>query len=402
MVFKVRTKLLTRVVLLGVLVFVCKHPLFELRNSNLSQHLVEGPAIDTHKSDVKPVKHSQQIPADIRRIPKAPAKLTLSLSLGSNFVWCQFVTHTLKSLDSGLFQDRRYFTSKTDKVVLLVDGRETLAHVWTIPWALSMVGPDWSLQILTKNHAVGFYQSIVQNFNLDNVYIDTFEERYGYGTWVPDDFMSRVQFMVASQFWDGIRGEYIVVIQDNGVPMRRWDHPDVVKTLQELFTYGYAGAPWNLEEGSAPGGNGGFSFRRRSVLMRHAVDLNIPYESLLSRSSLLKLGTLGTDNEDAVLGNILHRVDHGVAPKDLEHKFSCELLFHPEPMGVHHFAPRHSSEETATLVELGVKEFFSVGLSSSVIELDRTGRPNISQVLSPWKFWQEKFPKTTLPLECMD
>lgn len=330
-----------------------------------------------------------------RRMPAIPADKLIMSKGDSTAIWCQFVSLTLPLLSSDIFRDRTD-SADFDKIVLLVDDRETLAHFWSIPWTMALLGPDWRLQILTREKSRPFYRAIVDHYDLRGAFIDTFEERYGYGPWIPDYFMHRVQYMVSAQFWDGVRAEYILVIQDNGVPLRRIDSPAVAELMKELFKYGYAGAPWNLDEGNRPGGNGGFSFRRRSVLVQHSIDLNVSFADLLKETT--DLNPLGQDNEDAVLGGLLSGVAFGVAPKHLEHRFACELLFQPAPFGVHHFAPRHSTDETLTLVRLAIAEFLARN-ASEVFELsdDETAS---SSWTSSWKTFQELFPKAKLPFEC--
>lgn len=288
---------------------------------------------------------------------------------------------------------------ESDKIVLLIDDRKHLGHFWTIPWTLNLLGPDWALQILTKEKSSQFYQEIINHFGISNAKVDTFEERYGYGPWVQEDFMRRVQFMLASQFWEGIRAEHILVVQDNGVPIRRWDNPEVKKLFKQIFRYGYAGAPWNLQEDNRPGGNGGFSYRKRSVLSKAAIDLGVGFQELLSNTT--NLGALGADNEDAVLGNLLHSVDFGVAPKYVEHQFACEILYQPKPFGVHHFAPRHSIAETTEIVKLALSEFFNISDVSQIIDLDSTSARRFEWQKS-WHTFQKLFPVSILPGECLD
>ena len=72
--------------------------------------------------------------------------------------------------------------------------------------------------------------------------VDTFEDRHGSGAWMPEWFMNKVQYMISTQFWEGVRGEYVVVIQDNGVPTRRWDSAEARIITEAIFKYGYAGS----------------------------------------------------------------------------------------------------------------------------------------------------------------
>ncbi len=329
-------------------------------------------------------------------VPHLPReKLRISQN-GAQAAWCDFISFTLSNLNTEMFRDRMN-PRDSDQIVLLVDDRENLSHFWTIPWTLNMLGPDWTLQILTKTKCLPFYQEILKHYAIENAYVDTFEERYGYGPWVKKDFMRRVQFMLALQFWRGIRAEHILVVQDNGIPVRRWDNPEVKILFEEIFRFGYAGAPWKLEEGHEPGGNGGFSYRKRSVLEKNLIDLKVGFQNLLSNTT--KLERLGVENEDYVIGKILGSVHFGVAPKHLEHKFACELLFQPKPFGVHHFAPRHSTAETTQIIQLALSEFFAVSSASEILEIDSASEHRY-QWEKPWRKLRQQFPNAIMPVEC--
>lgn len=334
---------------------------------------------------------------EVRRgiLPAFPRqKLNISQQ-GPNSVWCDFVSYTLSSLKSDMFLDRGKLM-ESDKVVLLVDTRENVGHVWTIPWTLNLLGPDWDLQILTSEKSLHFYRRIVDHYGITNAKLDTLEELYGYGPWVPHDFMRRVQFMLASQFWKGIRAEHILVIQDNGVPLRRWDSPEVQELFEEIFRYGYAGAPWSLDEDDErPGGNGGFSYRKRSVLSENSFDLKVDVRDLLSNTT--NRSALGAEHEDVILGHLLKAVDFGVAPRYLEHQFACELLFHPKPFGVHNFAPFHDTARTSHLVRMALAEFYGVSDGLQVLELGSTPAQRFEWQTSWLLKLQEIFPNASLP-----
>ena len=352
-----------------------------------------------HGSAPPPVRDSciqAEIPgARVPRMPSGPVRISQENPMS---VWCQFVSHTLHYLQPELFVSRSI--KHSEKVVLLVDDRETLAHYWTIPWTMNMLGPEWKLQIITKEKTSAFYEDIVETYKISNAYVDTFERRYGYGPWVPEHFMHKVQFMVAAQFWQGVRGEFILVIQDNGVPLRRSSTSDVASLLEEIFTYGYAGAPWSLQDGVLPGGNGGFSFRRRSVLEKYAIDLKVTHSNLLARNT--DLSPLGSKHEDGTLGNLLNFVPFGIAPKRLAQLFSSEIFYHPRTFGVHHFAARHSTNETVQVVRMAIQEFFNVSDPSTVVTFDREGLGYSEGHfwLNSWRQLLDKYPNGELPQEC--
>ena len=306
-------------------------------------------------------------------------------------VWCAFISNTMKYFTAGMFQTRSNF-AETDKVVLLVDSRQNLAHFWSIPWTLYMLGPDWRLQIITKAENVPFYQSLVRLYELTGVYVDSLEKRYGYGSWIDDGFMHRVQFFLAKQFWQGIRGEYIINIQDHGVPLRRLaGDPEMEQLLSKLFKYGYAGAPWP----DAVGGNGGFSYRRKSVLLQHTEDVGVHFSLLLSKTA--DLSRLGTAHEDTVLCTKLRDQEVGLPSQELLQQFSSETILNQKSFGVHNIAPRHDQHAVQEKINLALKSFFLCDEDLMLLSGDTIQH---SSDLHVWQKMQEIYPNSTHPTEC--
>jgi len=170
--------------------------------------------------------------------------------------------------------------------------------------------------------------------------------------------------------------------------------------FEEIFQYGYAGAPWSLDEDDEqPGGNGGFSYRKRSVLSENAIDLKVEFRDLLSITT--NRSALGVQHEDVVLGKLLRAVDLGVAPKHLEHQFACELLYQPKPFGVHDFALFHNTAQTTQLVRLALAEFYGFSDGLQVLELGSAPAQRFEWQTS-WLKLQEIFPNAILPKECRE
>lgn len=329
--------------------------------------------------------------------------------------WCHFVRHTLPHFSQKMFQDRKTYIGRTEKYALLIDDRKTLGHLWSIPWTLHMLGPEWGLQILAYSWNVEFFQAVVDTYSLENVIIDTFEDKYGYGPWIEKSWMRRVQFMLAKQFWEGLRGEHILIIQDHGVPIKHWRSSEVKKILDRLYPFAYIGAPWSLEQMNKsaigptdielslpdpgtwrldPGGNGGFSLRRRSQAVKFGVDMGVHSSALLAKTTK-GLEKLGVGNEDFLWGRLLSTMPDGTAPKCLENMFAVELLSDQGALGMHNFAQHHSPRDTFELVKRLAGEFYNTTVEFDVVEIT-----NKSKELESWRIWQEKFSDATLPSEC--
>ena len=327
-------------------------------------------------------------------------------------------------MNKDLFRARKLFLQAglAEKIVLIVDDRPLLTYFWTIPWTLYMLGPEWRLQILSQKSNKYIFEAIVEDYALDNVFIDTLEDRYGYGDWIDTQFLHKVQFMLSKQFWQGVRGERVLIVQDHGVPVRRWDSPSAAVVVQELFKYAYAGAPWSLHANNIssypsgpeivknviqtpvwpadPGGNGGFSYRKRSVFLELGVDIGVPFENLLANST--RHDSLGTEYEDWVWGRVIGDRPFGTAPKLLENMFSSETLDSLTPLGVHNYYHHHSWRKTRRLVHFAMSEFFSC--HQVVGSLTSCPAEKAEFLLHPWsRPWDEllrRFPSSTPPNEC--
>jgi len=311
-----------------------------------------------------------------------------------------------------MFQDRKRYAGRTEKYALLIDDRKTLAHLWSIPWTLHMLGPEWGLQILAHSWNVDFFQAVVDTYHLENVIIDTFEDKYGYGPWIETSWMRKWQFMLAKQFWEALPGEHILIIQAHGVPVKHWRSAEAKKILDSLYPFAFVGAPWSLQQKSDsdvgptdiqlsrpddtwkldPGGNGGFSLRKRSQAVKFGVDMGVHSSKLLA-STTSGLEKLGEANEDWLWGRILSSVPNGTAPKCLESKFSVELLSDRGAIGMHNFAEHHSPQDTFELVKRLAGEFFNTKVDFNLVE-------NMTTELERWRFWQERHTDASLPGEC--
>jgi len=315
-------------------------------------------------------------------IPTSP--VTRNSAQVAKAVWCQFTNQTLSYFTVEMFKDRANFIGNSDKTVLIVDDRESVVYWWTIPWTLNMLGPEWSMQIFASPNNIRLFKEIIAHFDIENVHVDTLEERYGSSSILSAKWRHEVHFMLSKQFWQGVRGETILIVQDHAVPTRRWNSIYAKRILDEVYKYAYVGAPWSLKLSKQrgpysdinsalesrkyyshlsdwkkdPGGNGGFSLRKRSWMIEYGVDLEITSFALLSSDSKL-LDSLGSENEDWLWGKLLAAVPYGVAPKVLEHKFAVETLRHKEqPLGVHNYGAFHSVQEMINLVQSASKEFF--------------------------------------------
>ena len=352
-------------------------------------------------------------------------------------LWCHFTGTFISQLNRELFTGRAKH-SNNNKVVVFMDDRLNLALWWAIPWTLYMLGDDWSLQILTVSRNVYLFEQLIQEFDLANVYIDTAEDLYDFGPHISDGFFAHGQYYLTKQFWEGIRGEVVLLAQDHGVPMRRWNTPEASDFFASVSHYWYMAAPWSratvnffdisdgprnmsellsklepitsidhfLEERASrlnitangrlwrfvSGGNGGFRLVKRSKLLELSVDMTRPRQHLLSEQfTQLQLSPM---NEDVLWGLVLESYDFGTALKHVEQQFSAELIDSQRPYGIHNYAHYHSLDSLQRLLQCATHDFFCKEKDI----LDFSGALGVLN--SNWKNLLKRFPEAKLPREC--
>lgn len=135
------------------------------------------------------------------------------------------------------------------------------------------------------------------------------------------------------EFWKDIEYEHILIFQHDSFVLR--------SGIEEFLHYDYIGAPWYWTYGDHAdnrykdlkdfknGGNGGFSLRKRSSMMK-IISKNPPdYEY-----------------EDMYFSNALEKD----TPLDIKQKFAVESMFHPNPLGVHQIHRYLKSDEIKKLL----------------------------------------------------
>lgn len=361
----------------------------------------------------------------------------------SKMAWCEFTGSMLSHLTSDLFSDRAV-RADSYKVVVFFETRLNLALWWAIPWTLFMLGSEWSLQIIAPASHAYFYQQLIQAYSLADCHIDTLEELYGYKHNLSGNFLGHGTYFITQQFFQGLRGELVLIAAGHGVPMRRWDTPEALRFFEQSKQYKHMGAPWSrisvnffdflkgpenmtdlvytylagfssVDEFLATralllnvstsdgklwrlldGGNGGFRLLNRSVFVQLSLDIAKRQEELFSVVDLdseLPLIASGT-NEDILWGLLLGNLENGAAPKHVLQQFSAELLDSDKPYGIHNYAFHHSIENLARVLQFASQEFFCTNRSVLKLSSDQ------GEIHENWQNILKRFPEGTEPLEC--
>ena len=136
---------------------------------------------------------------------------------------------------------------------------------------------------------------ILTNLNLENI----------------NSLVEYNKLLTSKQFWNSVSGENLIIFQTDSAFNSNSPH-----TIDEFIEYDYVGAPWDTHWWKRKtGGNGGFSFRRKSKILEHIEKQKYeggPEDIYFSKSKTLKL-----------------------APQDISKKFSVETLYYNKPFGFH-------------------------------------------------------------------
>jgi hypothetical protein len=123
--------------------------------------------------------------------------------------------------------------------------------------------------------------------------------------------------LTSLDFWNKINGEYILIFQTDSCFCNHINTFDFTEFIKN--GYGFIGAP-NLKQYPVPRQNGGFSIRRKSLMIK-AINAN-KEKCLISR------------NEDIYYTKHQKHIVNP-APYDLAEKFSVEKFYYNNPLALH-------------------------------------------------------------------
>lgn len=113
--------------------------------------------------------------------------------------------------------------------------------------------------------------------------------------------------------------QYYLIFQTDGLLCR----PLTSEYVQELKKYDYVGAPWSLDkpfEGNGFGGNGGFTFRNRDLLLK-----------ILLHFQDITIGGI----EDSFFSSQVHEFGGKLPPLEFAKSFAVETIPFDKPLAFH-------------------------------------------------------------------
>jgi hypothetical protein len=165
--------------------------------------------------------------------------------------------------------------------------------------------PNWSLYIFHSSDNESFVKNITDN-SANIHYINFTENNIG--------IKEYNKLLLSMAFWQTIQAENILIFQTDSYIRR--------KGIEEFLDYDYIGAPWNNCKAIHQSGNGGFSLRKKSVMI-----------SILRKNLMTRI----LDNEDIFYGKELVKMNAKLPTIEHAKIFSVESIYYDNPMAVHKF-----------------------------------------------------------------
>lgn len=212
--------------------------------------------------------------------------------------------------------------SPRDRCAVIVELRRHPNLSYVLRNIVYFLDNTWGLHIFHGTENERFVKGIVHGWG------DVLLTNLGKKNFTKDEYSL---LLTSREFWLGLKSEHIFIFQTDSILRRRG--------IEQFLGYDYIGAPWESEDTPDIGGNGGFSIRKRSVML----------EIIESDH-----GDIPRVPEDIYYCTRLQEGGYNVAPKDLALTFSAEELFSPDPLGTH--IPRQlCSSRKINQILLGVR-----------------------------------------------
>jgi len=191
----------------------------------------------------------------------------------------------------------------TDRCAVIVELRRHPHLSYILRNIVHFLDETWGLHIFHGSDNERFVKEIVQGWG--DVHLTNLQKKN----------LTKEEYsllLTSLEFWQGIESEHILLFQTDSILRRRG--------IERFLGYDYVGAPWKSEDSPPVGGNGGFSLRRSSAMLK-----------ILQHDR----GDIPRVPEDIYFCTKLAEGGFNVAPKDVALEFSVEELFHPDPLGTH-------------------------------------------------------------------
>jgi hypothetical protein len=215
-------------------------------------------------------------------------------------------------------------TQNTQYETVLIEFR-VMAHLYFLIRNMILKLPLWSHTVVC---GINNYNQMVEICNSisDEIKIVKLDKT----NLTPSDYS---ELLMTKSFWENFMGEKILIYQEDSYIFHN--------KIKPFLNYDYIGAPWpqNQDDNSAGVGNGGFSLRSKSKMIK-VIEQIKPNDLVLGKSTKSYMESTNSYvlPEDVYFSKSL--IDYGigvVAPRYVAVKFSQESQLSIEPLGGHNF-----------------------------------------------------------------
>lgn len=197
-----------------------------------------------------------------------------------------------------------YIPFNSNKALVIVEPRK-LSYLEFVIKNVVYFLKDWTLYIFHSKENESFVKDITNNSK--NIHYVCFTDKN-----ITNKEYSKL--LVSLAFWELIDAENILVFQSDSFIRRHG--------LEDYLDYDFIGAPWNLCKSKIQSGNGGFSLRKKSIIVK------ILKQNLNKKINL---------NEDIFFGKELIKINAKLPSIDISKKFAVETIYYDNPIAVHKF-----------------------------------------------------------------
>jgi hypothetical protein len=217
---------------------------------------------------------------------------------------------------------------------VLVEFREFPHVEFLIRNAINKLGPKWSFSIICGNQNFKLMQTIVNSIspnikiikcNIDNLNVNLYNK-----------------FLTSKHFWNLLIGEKILIYQEDSLIFK--------DNINDFLAYDYIGAPFPKTQNDTPNkvGNGGFSLRSKSIMLKIINSIS-PENTIINSDTLayMKENNISYIPEDIYFSKNAQELGIGLISnyKSALH-FSSETIFNPTSFGGHKFWINHPQWKT--------------------------------------------------------
>ena len=244
---------------------------------------------------------------------------------------------------------------------VLIEFREFPHVEFVLRNAIQKIGSNWSFSIICGNNNFDLMKTIASSIsnkikiikcNIDNLNVNLYNK-----------------FLTSKNFWNLLSGEKILLFQEDSLIFN--------DNINQFISYDYIGAPFPKHQNDTPNkvGNGGFSLRSKSVMLKIINSISPENTTINSNTKdYMEKNNLTFIPEDIYFSKNAQELGIGlIADYKSAYMFSSESIFNPNSFGGHKFWINNPNWKSfvSNLFKIDTYEFVSdIQLYLNYLKLD--------------------------------